>query len=600
MLAPALLGAVALVVLVVAAGRAPVPVGVELPVSFHGLLRPASRGGTASAVLVLLALGALVMSWWALLSAARCGAAALRRLTGVAALWLVPLVLGPPLISMDAYAYLAQGRMLATGLDPYAGGPVLLGGVPDAARVDPMWRSTPVPYGPLSLVLLRAVAVLTEDLTLGVLLLRLLACAGVAVAVAAALSLAAEERRPVVLVLTLLNPVTLVHLVGGAHLDGVLAGVVALFLLAVVRRRRWTAWTLAAAAVAVKASAGPLLLFALVDLRRSGVPWARLLPASLGLGVLPWLAALWAVERPWAFAPALLVPGSTASWYAPSSWAGSLAAVVGGVLGVDEQTARAAGRLAVLLAGAAYVVRAALSVAGPDDDGRQGRVRSASAALVVAALCLPALYGWYLAAGLFGLAAVARGRSLIALIGLSSALAFTSLPPLYDVERWPLISCWFVLLPSMAVLGARLLRRAPRPTAGQGPRGALVRSRPAVVLGPGAVVLLTAFGVGLLAPQATAGPARPQLTTVTERARVVQQLEDDYPGLQVGEVVAGGPGGPAYRVQLVRPGIDVCELALARSVGPLARLVRLPDATRGRTLRAVEETSCPPPRRRPR
>lgn len=591
LLAPAVLGVLALIVLVVAAGRAPVPVGVDLPNGFAGLLRPRVGGGTTVAVMVLAALGVLVMSWWALVSAAGRGRLTLRGGYAVAAAWLTPVLLAPPLLSLDAYAYLAQGRMIASGVDPYAGGPVLLGDHPDAGRVDPMWRASAVPYGPLSLVLLRSVAVLTHDLTTGVLLLRLLALGGVAIAVAVALLLSPAARRPTVLALTVLNPITVVHLLGGAHLDAVLSGLAALALLAAVRHRRWTSWVLAGAAVAVKVSVAPLLLFLLVDARRDGVRRRRLLAVGAVLVAVPWVVTLWLVPRPWEFLPALLVPGSAASWYSPSTWVGAASAGLAGVIGLDVEVGRALGRLLLLVCGATYVLQTARSHLRTHDPDRW--VQQTCVGLLVAVLSLPAIYGWYLAAGLFGLAAVARGRWLAALVLLSSALTFSSLPPLYDVARWPLVLAWTVLLPVMGRLGWLLLRRT-YPTGAAAPASVGGRRAALGLGGGGTVVLLGATAVGLLAAQATADPRPAAPDPVPGRVHVVQQMRAQYPDLQVGQVLEGRPP-VAYEVQLVRPGEGTCYLELARTFGPLAPLVRLPEPTAGRTPWALEVSSCPPP-----
>ena len=48
--------------------------------------------------------------------------------------------------------------MLARGLDPYSVGPVTLGSNPILSMVDPLWRSSPAPYGPVTLLMLPLVA----------------------------------------------------------------------------------------------------------------------------------------------------------------------------------------------------------------------------------------------------------------------------------------------------------------------------------------------------------------------------------------------------------------------------------------------------------
>ena len=54
----------------------------------------------------------------------------------VAVVWSLPLLVGPPLGSRDVYAYAAQGRMAAEGLDVYEQGPSALGDDPVLDSVD--------------------------------------------------------------------------------------------------------------------------------------------------------------------------------------------------------------------------------------------------------------------------------------------------------------------------------------------------------------------------------------------------------------------------------------------------------------------------------
>ena len=596
---PALLGALALVVLVGAAGRAPVPVGVVPPASFLGLLDPARRGGTGSAVLVLLSLATLVGAWWQVMAVVRRRQVGTGAVLATVALWLVPVLLAPPLLSMDGYAYLAQGRMLLEGLDPYAGGPVLLGDSAAATHVDPMWRASPVPYGPTALALLRAVALAGDHVVLGVLLLRLLVLLGVAAAVAVALELAPRRHRASVLALTALNPITIVHLVGGVHLDAVLAAVVGLSVLALVRGRLWLAWVLAAAALAVKVTAAPLLPFVLLALHARGARWRTLLPTATALAVLPLLAAGTALDRPWGFLPALLVPGTVAPWYAPATLVGAALAGVSTLLGLplSDAVPLLLGRVLVLALGAAFVLRqlrAQWREPGPPDP--LATARRIGSSLLVAGLCLPALYGWYLAAGLFLLAAAGIRRWTTTVVLLSSALLFTSLPALYDVNPWPLVLTWAVLLLGLAAT-ARVLRRptgAPQrqPLVGEGARA----GRASLLARAAGLALLVVVGIGGLTPMAVeANPTREG--TTADRMLLVTQLEEQYPTLQIATVLppdAAAGGGGVYRVELVQPGAHRCRLRMVQTVGPLALFQRLPETPAGSTLRAMEERTCPP------
>ncbi|MBC7373257.1 MAG: polyprenol phosphomannose-dependent alpha 1,6 mannosyltransferase MptB [Frankiales bacterium] len=604
----ALLGTIAVAVLVGAAGRAPVPLGVVLPSSFFGLLDPASGGGTASAVLVLLSLAVLVGAWWQVLARVARREVGMKAVVLTLALWLAPVLLAPPLLSMDGYAYLAQGRMLLEGLDPYSGGPVLMGGGAAAARVDPMWRASPVPYGPIALALLRAVALAGDNLVAGVLLLRLLVIVGVAAAVAVALAMVEPHRRAYVLTLCALNPITIVHLVGGVHLDAVLAGLCSLSVLALLRGRLWVAWVLATAAVAVKVTVAPLLLFVLLALHARGSRLRTVLPVAAALAVLPLLAAGTAVDRPWGFLLALLVPGSAAPLYAPATVVGAVLTGVADLLRLplDERVPLLLGRLVVLALGAVFVlcqVRAQWRHRGPADPA--ATTLRIGSALLVTGLCLPALYGWYLAAGLFLLATTRTLRWTTTLVLLSSALLFTSMPPLYDVSRWPLVLAWAVVLIGLGGVAWRLRRPvgAAGKTAGRTSAGIALSDGKHLLRLSGlarlaGVVLLAGIGVGGLTPkEVDASPAR--LRTVQEQVMLVAQFGSQYPGLQIATIVRSelDQTGPAvYQVELVEPGVRLCQLRVRQTVGPLSPFRRLPDSLSGRTLRAVEQRTCPAPK----
>ena len=102
-----------------------------------------------------------------------------RKLVMVLALWIVPLLLAPPLFSRDIYSYAAQGEMMSHHISPYHYGPGVLGAAPSVTLVDHLWLNTPVPYGPLFMEtdgLLTSASVHHELVDL--VLLRLLALVG--------------------------------------------------------------------------------------------------------------------------------------------------------------------------------------------------------------------------------------------------------------------------------------------------------------------------------------------------------------------------------------------------------------------------------------
>jgi len=172
-------------------------------------------------------LAVLTRAWLRLRAHGRTKALPQGLVLAVFALWALPALLGPPLASRDVYSYAAIGELLNHGLDPYAVGPGVLGDDPSVTSVDPTWRNSPTPYGPLFLLLARGVRLVGGGHPVpSVLLFRLLALAGLGLVAWGVPRLArAYGRDPVdALLLVLCNPLTLLHLVSGAHNEAVMVG----------------------------------------------------------------------------------------------------------------------------------------------------------------------------------------------------------------------------------------------------------------------------------------------------------------------------------------------------------------------------------------
>ena len=140
----------------------------------------------------------------------------------VCLLWSAPLLVTAPLFSRDIYSYLAQGAMVRHGFDAYALGPAdavglsdeLVGSVPD------MWAHAPSPYGPVALGLNAAISWLTQDTVVGgVFAHRLVAICALLLAAWAVRRLALRScvAPEVALWLGVLNPLVLIHGIGGMH-----------------------------------------------------------------------------------------------------------------------------------------------------------------------------------------------------------------------------------------------------------------------------------------------------------------------------------------------------------------------------------------------
>ncbi len=189
----------------------------------------APSGREHSLVLVYIGMAVLCGAWLGLGRALP----SRRALLAIAAAWIAPLAVAPPLFSRDVYSYLAQGLILHLGHSPYHTAPAALAGLGHQhvlAAVSPFWRHTTAPYGPLFLGLVSVIAaVVGNHLVVGVLLTRLLEVIG-AVLLAIyvprlARSMGSDGRRA--LWLTLLSPLVTLELIAAGHNDLLMVGMLA-------------------------------------------------------------------------------------------------------------------------------------------------------------------------------------------------------------------------------------------------------------------------------------------------------------------------------------------------------------------------------------
>ena len=174
-----------------------------------------------------------------------------------AGFWLAPLLLSVPLFSRDTYSYLAQGALLRDGLDPYAVGPVenqnsLLD------NVSPIWTTTTAPYGPAFILVARFVTSLVGDhVVAGTMLLRLCMLPGLAMLIWAAPRVARHigANGAVALWICALNPLVIIHLMGGVHNEMLMVGLMMAGIALTFARHHAAGAALIAVAVAVKATA---------------------------------------------------------------------------------------------------------------------------------------------------------------------------------------------------------------------------------------------------------------------------------------------------------------------------------------------------------
>ncbi|GGX24880.1 polyprenol phosphomannose-dependent alpha 1,6 mannosyltransferase MptB [Streptomyces chryseus] len=425
----------------IAAGRLPAhdPWGLWVP---HG-----STTTVAAAVLAYLGLTLLVVSWWQYgRLVARGAAGGVRDALVTLVWWAAPLALAPPLHSADVYSYIAQGAMVVEGHDVYTSGPSVIGpdelGADAAASSGAQWRDTPAPYGPVFLALAKWVALATDGrIVPAVLGMRLVALAALALIVWATLRIARARGadRTGALWLGALNPLLLIHIVGGMHNDGLMIALMLTGLVFALRGR----WILGSAVVAlammVKSPAAVALLFvgALVVRRTSGpLPWR----VAKAFAVPALVAGAVAVA-------ATLLSGTGFGWLHTQSVAGSIHTALSATsdigLGVGELTHAAFGwdsepvkrafqtlGLALALAVIGYAALATFRRVRPWCGDRPPHpVHALGVALVALVALSPMVQPWYLLWGTAVVSATAwNGRLGRALSVLSAALVYETHP----------------------------------------------------------------------------------------------------------------------------------------------------------------------------
>ncbi|MFD8599935.1 polyprenol phosphomannose-dependent alpha 1,6 mannosyltransferase MptB [Kitasatospora sp. NPDC059646] len=389
-------------------------------------------------------------------------------LTTTLAWWAAPLLLLPPVFSRDVYSYLAQGAMLAHGLDVYTYGPADLGGR-TAAQIPQVWQHTPAPYGPAFLLLARAAAPLAEHPWAGTLVLRLAALLAVAAlaALLPALARTLGTDPAAALRLGALNPLVPLHLIAGAHNDAPMAALLLGGLLAAARRHAALGAALVTLAALVKAPAAlalpAVLLLATAARRgrlaqrptaaRSVAAAGATLPAVIAAAGATLLIVTSAAGTGYGWIAALTTPATSTSW-SPTSTVGRLAA---DLTGAAPDSAVTAARLLGLACAAATIAVLAWRVVRRRSDPVTA-LALAFAALVVLG---PAFRPWYALWAVLPAAcsartpAVRRGVELVCAI-----LAFTVMPDGFNPDRAELL-----LAVGGFVLGAGAVLAAERGTA---------------------------------------------------------------------------------------------------------------------------------------
>jgi hypothetical protein len=354
----------------------------------------------------------------------------IKSLAYMLALWMAPLLFVAPLFSQDVFSYAAQGEMMSHHINPYNYGPGTLGSGPYVSGVDSLWLNTAAPYGPLFLMLAGWSASLSlHHALVTVVLLRLQSVVGVALIAYCIPKLAVsfgKEPGPA-FVLAVLNPLTLLALIGGAHNDAIMVGLLLAGVTAA--RSRHPVWgvVLCALAASIKVPAAIGIVYVAWDWAGADAGWrqrARMLTRAglitvAVMGVLSFMSGLG-----WGWLANLGTPGTVRSWMAPATGVGLLISGTAHVLGFSGVSLAGVltGTRAIGLLGAALIALWCLR-----HRWRIGLLSALGITMLAFVLLGPVVQPWYLTWGIILLAPVATGRMLWFILGMSTVVPFIGL-----------------------------------------------------------------------------------------------------------------------------------------------------------------------------
>src|SRR5699024_2319670 len=380
--------------------------------------------------------------------------------------WTVPLLFTFPIMSRDVFSYLAQGRLLHAGLDPYGEGVSSLPGW-FMTGADSLWAQSPSPYGPAFLLVSQLVWFVTDGgPEWAILLFRVMFLGGMALCMWSIPRLARRfgARGDWAQWVFIANPLFGLYMIAGAHNDTLMLGFMLTGLYFVnpnwpaeTRRRRILfGFVLLACSIAIKPLtvlvlpfAGMLLLWKpgqRISYRARIKVWAKsVLIVGAVLVIFGSVTGLW-----FGWIEAMTTSGAAAFPYAPF---GLLGLGIGWVIdalfqtGVDPvaQTFYTLGTVAI----AAVTAWLAL-VPRP-----QRPVLSAAIALTTAVLAAPVFQPWYVlwVVPLFALIGVWRGWASSLFHALATVLGIVGVVDHLAVSQWITIVPSRILTAAVGLIG---------------------------------------------------------------------------------------------------------------------------------------------------
>lgn len=375
--------------------------------------------------------------------------------------WTLPILVTAPLFTQDIYSYIANGSIVVQGLDPYSAGPVQLLGADDplARSVPFIWANSPSPYGPVALGIAAVISIITNDsIVAAVILHRITSLLGVVAAGWAITALAKRCRfhPATALWLGILNPLTILHLIGGIHNESLMLGFVLVGMELVLRgidkleastslsmSTAWPGWLLTFLGGTLISAAGMVKVTGFIGLGFAGMALARFLFRRTSMK--QWLSISAAAGY---FLSVLILSigaftlasgiglgwvtgqGGAAtirSWLSVSTDVGVASGFMGMMLGLDDHTEAilSVTRAAGVLAAAAFMVRMLFATFR----GVMHPIGGLGVSTLILVILFPVVHPWYILWAIFPLAAWAnRWFFRYAVVIYSAVMSFVVLP----------------------------------------------------------------------------------------------------------------------------------------------------------------------------
>jgi hypothetical protein len=443
--APVGIGILGTMLVVLGAGLPGSPFTSKVPGSWIFGVGHSATNQWLSLVLVYGGMVLLLSGWLSLVAVAR--QCSLRQLSAVLGLWVVPLLVSPPLFSRDVYDYAAGGKLVSAGYNPYTNGLTPVRTSVFFRLTDPLWRNAHAPYGPLFFDIAKANARLMGNNVSGTLEgFRLVAIFGI-VLLALAVPVVARnfgQNVPFAFTLAVLNPLVLIYLVGGMHNDALMLGLLMAGIAMASRGHPIAGIALCALAAEVKIPAVLGVVFIGWMWAGVDVPTLRRLRFVAPACALGGLLAAFISQVSgfgWGWLVNLSTPGAVVSWLDPATAAGLAVAHGLHFIGLTSSTHA----VIVDVRAGALVLAACIVLLLLTHVDRLGLPRAMGWSLLAIVLLGPIVWPWYETWGITFLALAVDAWSRRSVLVLSIIGCFATVPTQVRVSTHELLLVILIL-----------------------------------------------------------------------------------------------------------------------------------------------------------